>query len=308
VSLYKEYAVSSSATDQKREKHLYAAQPIIGLGLSVETDGGDVSEVDDIVAAFGNTYYGLTEYEDVLTNKYIDDLLEIDGTHALRLSKTESIELAAGVPGGYDCERMTLIGNEYACIGDVIIEGHYIAAIVAGWRASQEIGYVLTNVGVPLITSLPSAEWYDTDDMEVLANAGWFMLYQEMVGGPIINYWQKTTAQDILEKKEQSLVIGLDHVAKTIRDTVDPTCIAKGLANRISTVNPNAPTNIRFLRKVNNALAGPKHYYCVQKEFLADFKVVAVTPNTATRDATDIKVEVSHLYPNNTLNTYIYVV
>ena len=217
------------------------------------------------------------------------------------------VGVAVTVPSGYASERVTLIGPYYASMGTTDLVGYYIAAIVAGYRASLALGYVTTLDAVPLIDFIPMIDYFTVAQMELIKEAGWYMFNQEMTGAPVKCYHQNTTDQELLEKKEESMVIIIDALAQAVRATLQP-YIARGINNRISPTVPESAVNLRYIAKLNSALAAIKHYYITQLEALADFKVIGITPNVANSDQTDIKLEVSHYYPSNRLNVTIYIV
>jgi len=220
---------------------------------------------------------------------------------------SDDIDVAVTVPSGYASDRVTLIGEYYGSMGTTDLIGYYIAAIAAGYRASLALGYVTTLDAIPLIDFVPTIDYFTVAQMELLKEAGWYMLSQEMSGAPVKCYHQNTTDQELLEKKEESMVIIIDALAQAVRATLRP-YIARGINNRISPTVPGSAVNLRYIAKLNSALAAIKHYYINQIEALADFKVTGITPNVANSDQTDIKLEVSHYYPSNRLNVTIYII
>jgi hypothetical protein len=277
MSSYKTHVESLSSTDKKKERRLYIARRIF--------NGGDMP----------------TGYETVGNDNYGEKYINFSGS-----DPSDDVDIATGVPGGYASERVTVMPY-YAYLDNTLLIGSEVAAVVAGYRSGLPLGYVTTLDSVPLITGVPSVDYYSVQNLEDLKNAGWYMLVQDKVGSPAYCYHQMTTEQEILEKKEESLVVAVDAMAMSVRETMRP-FIARGLSNRISGVNPDAPISVRYLKKVAAACAGIRYLFVTQKEIFADMKVVGLAVNDTNRDQVDVKIEVSHLYPANRINVAIHIV
>jgi hypothetical protein len=270
--IFKAHVVAMSATEEKNERRIYISEKILNSG-----DGYQAGDTEGEL--FVDTSY------DAQTD----------------------VDLAVQIPATYNSDRVILIGPYYAKMGTTMLYGYHIAAIVAGWISSLELGYSVTNDSIPLIDYIPSIDYFTKTQMESLKDSGWFMLHQTIAGGAVKCYHQYTTEQELLEKKEQSLPLAIDALAQAVRATLDP-YIARGISNRTSPDFPGSTVTQRYLKKLNGALSSLRHYYTNNKEIIADFKVIGVTPNTTNKDQTDIKLEVSHYYPVNRINTTIYVV
>ncbi len=271
-------------------------------GITVESDVIAVDTSNDTFTVnkdYGSTFGDLSA--EVLS--WPQDSLFCDSGYT---PQTDA-DTAVTVPNGYDSQRVVLCGPYYAMMGDTKLFGYHIAVIVAGYVSSKILGYVFTNDALPLITWLPTINYFTINQLEAIKDSGWFMLHQEMEGAPIGIYHQKTTAQAILEKKELSIVIVTVSVAQAIRSTLRPH-VAKGVDNSISHEATNSAKNRRYIKKLNNDLATIRYKFVNEIECLADFKVIGVAANVVNRDQVDNKVEIKHYYPVNRINNYIYIV
>ena len=188
--------------------------------------------------------------------------------------------------------------------GGVLLIGSEIAAVIAGWHSSLPLGYSTTWSKVPVITGMPGVDYFTIPELEMLKDAGWYMLDQAKQGSEVTCYHQYTTSSGVIEEKELSLVIGLDAFAMDLRLTERP-LIANGLANRISV--EKTPALEKYLTAVQNAAANIISIYVREKVF-AGIKIIGISKNDSHRDWVDTKFEVSHLYPVNRVNNYIHVV
>jgi len=277
LSLYAAHVVALSSTDSKKERRLYCAKRIFNEGAILsgyETPGNDL---------YGKAY------------------IEVTGA-----KPDVDVDIASGKPGSFNSERVTLMPY-YAFIGDVLIKGSEVASIVAGYRSGLSEGYVTTLDNLPLITSVPSLDYYSLAQLEELKDSGWYMLVQDKAGSAPYCYHQKTTSQDVLEKQEESLVIAVDAVAMALRATLRP-FIAKGLANRISGSNPDSAITLRYINKVKAGSLGIVNLFVNKKEIFAGLKIVGLAVNSTNSDQVDVKFEVSHYYPANRINIALHIV
>lgn len=292
--VYEAYINTSADMYRQREKRLYLAKQIIDSGLTTNED--------DIAAAFGNGAWGDADYK---AGKHYAEGYDLDG-NLTYFNKDVDVEVAQARPMATNNERVTYIGCEYAAIDDINIEGYYISAIIAGWRASMALGYVADDMAVPLITSIPCGQnYYSEDDLDKLASAGWYMLQQEMAGSPVTCYMQMTTAYDSEERREESFIVALDYCMRDIRATTAP-FTKGGLENRISR-DPAAPVTQRFLRKLNAACANVRYKYTVQNEVFSTMEIVGVRVSEMKKTASEIVVRFQHYYPNREIYVTAYV-
>ncbi|MDP3014073.1 MAG: hypothetical protein Q8M92_07530, partial [Candidatus Subteraquimicrobiales bacterium] len=173
-------------------------------------------------------------------------------------------------------------------------------------RSNLQVGYDMSGMAVPLITSIPSRNgYYSDEDLDDLANAGWYMLQQESDGAPVVCYLQKTTAYDILEKSEESFIVALDFAMRDIRETCDP-YTKGGLDNRISP-NPTDTQTAAYLAKLNAAISPLRYKYVDTLKAFSVMEVVAVRVIEMKRTATDIIVRFVHYYPAREVYVTAYV-
>jgi len=282
------YIDTASVMARKSEKHGYFSVPIINDG-DIETD-------EEIAETFGNALYGKEGY--TTGNKYANGYVK--GEEVIHFVPNTDVESATGVPPATNNERVTFIGMEYAVIGSgstaINIEGYYIAAIIAGWRSRLPLAYVMDDMAIPLISSIPcTGSYYSDDQRNALAASGWYMLYQDTNNGPVMCWLQMTTGYDSQERREQSFIVALDNLARDLRATFAP-YTKGGLDNRISQ-DPEDPVTKTYLATLNSASGLVKNKYTVAQKVFAGFEVVGVTVNEMRRTATDIRIKVNHYYP-----------
>lgn len=279
--LWEQYTITSSTTDRRRQKRYWAAKAVIN---------GGVME-DEIRETFGSALH--MEAERPSGELYEDGY--IDGDSRVPFDKDADVEAAQATPMATNNERITYIGTEFASIGDVNIDGYLITAIIAGWRASNPLGYVSDWMAVPLLSMIPSVNGYYTDeDLDALQKAGWYMLTQETPGGPVVCYQQQTTAYDNASKAEESFIVAIDKALADIVETLTP-YTKGGLENRVSS-NLTAPVTARFIKKCNDAISGLATMY-LEKEIFAAMEVIGVRVNEMRRYATEIDVKFTHYRP-----------
>ncbi|MDD2297660.1 MAG: hypothetical protein PHX79_07595, partial [Sphaerochaetaceae bacterium] len=284
--------VSSGITRQK-EKRLYVSKQITGVADAV-------TDMDD---QFGNGKWGESDYP--VGTLYQDGYK--DEAETLFFNVDADVEAAMATPISVNNERVTYIGCEYATIDDINIEGYYVAAIIAGWRASLPLGYDASGMKVPLISSIPSGlGYYSEDQLDALASSGWYMLKQDIAGGPVECYLQKTTAYESVEKGEESFIVALDYCMRDIRATLAP-YIRGGLENRVSATNPDTPMTVRYLNKLNSAISLIRYKYVEKLEVFAAMEVVAVRLSEMKRTAAEVDVKFNHYYPVREITVTGYV-
>ena len=284
--------VSSGITRQK-EKRLYVSKQITGVADAV-------TDMDD---QFGNGKWGESDYP---VGTLYQDGYE-DGAETSFFNVDADVEAAMATPISVNNERVTYIGCEYATIDDINIEGYYVAAIIAGWRASLPLGYDASGMKVPLISSIPSGlGYYSEDQLDALASSGWYMLKQDIAGGPVECYLQKTTAYESVEKGEESFIVALDYCMRDIRATLAP-YIRGGLENRVSATNPDTPMTVRYLNKLNSAISLIRYKYVEKLEVFAAMEVVAVRLSEMKRTAAEVDVKFNHYYPVREITVTGYV-
>jgi len=282
LGLYKAAVITRTSINSRNEGHLWCTIPLINKGFGY---------VDASGAAYGGT-----------------DLSEVDAGTLFNETLCDSyddVDAIMGLAGdNFNSELVTLL-PAHAFVGNDLLAGSAVAAVVAGFRASLDPGYSTTNETIPGITSVPSVEYFTKDQIESLKNAGWQIIYQENTGVIPIIYHQTTTEPDTLQKLEEDLVIATHLCASEIRATLSP-FIARGKVNRLSS-DPTSPVTAGTLNKLNSAISGIKRKYVIDERIFSSLAILGIAQNTTNPDQSDIKLKIEYYYPHNRANVTIFV-
>lgn len=268
-----------------------------------------------IVIACRNMYRGAT-CDNFITNKgyQSSDTIGADYLKCYTSGYTAGAEVARdyakNLAIAYNSERFVMISPGHAKMSlngaEVLLTGYELAAYIAGVISDKPTGYGLSKEKLPGLTGLASVNFFDAGHLNTMRQNGVFLLAQDNKSTPVYIYHQNTTSQDILEKKELSLIMAIDQLQKEVRACLD-NFIANGMENRISVVAQDAETNKAYFVKLNNAAKGIKYKFVTEKKIVADFKIIAIAPSEIYRDRVDYKIAVTLLYPVNGIDVFIYV-
>ena len=201
---------------------------------------------------------------------------------------------------GFNNKRVTLIGPGYFEDNNHVVEGYYAAAAYAGWRSGTVVHYSSTFEPIIGFTGIPRAFYFDDDQFRTLSDAGWLIYKQDTPSQTPYALRQMTTGYSVLETAEESLVISFDDIAKWLRKNLEP-YLSRGIDNRISQ-NASDPVTKRYLKKIQKVVNIAKVKYVDDSTIFAGIEIKELKPNPSIKDRTDLVVEVSFYYPNNTIH------
>lgn len=270
MDAFSTYATSMSAKECRKEKMVYFAYPVISLQrIAAATWDGDYGDRPALYNAK-------------------DDILE-EATRPLFINN----------------KRVILVSEYYGKVGNTEIEGCDIATIIAAERYKLPLTYSTTFDVVPVLSHIRSVGFWEAGDLVDLRNRGWYVIHQEDIGRPIEVYQQVTTEQAD-DKLEESNVIVLDSLARTIRGTF-AALIANGTINRISR-DLSASLTKQTLDRIRAATAGIRAQYVDMNEFLVSVDIDDIIVDTNNPDIAYVVIRVRVYYAVNRINTYIFVV
>lgn len=138
-------------------------------------------------------------------------------------TKDEEIDLLAAVGGGYNNRRVRTVFPTKAKSGSVTYPGYFVAAAVAGLRASVVPHQGLTNTELLGFDDVEEAvTTFSETQLNRLAEAGLFIVTQEARGATTYVRHQLTTDTSSLNTAEDSVTTNVDSIAYGLHRAIKP--------------------------------------------------------------------------------------
>lgn len=283
---------------------------VTGATFTTDVREGDTVQINFLTDSFGNVYPSDTRtITTILSNTQllVDTPFDALTTEATRVkivrnySKEEQVAAIAAQSATQNKRRVNTLFPDYAYTGGVKKDGYYLAAAVAGLRSGVVPHQGLTNVPVLGFDDMSrSSIDFTYDQLNVMAEAGVWILIQDAPGATPYTRHQLTTDMTGLNFSENSITTNVDSIAYGL---------ARALAPFIGVYNVN-PTNVLLVR---NAIRSELQYranntFTVRAgNQLNGFTINSVTQNTTFKDRVDVAITLDVPAPMNFINVTLTV-
>lgn len=195
--------------------------------------------------------------------------------------------------------RKTQSAPNYAVVESTSVEevdGTVAAAALACDSSSLPPTQPQTNMALPgIYGAVGSNDILTSDNLDVIAGGGNWILLNTRGGGTVINRHQLTTAVSDVNTREFSVVRAVDYAAKIFREYLKPL------------VGKSVITD-SFIKKVVRPSASAALYALVEGGSLsAKSNIIAIYQNTDDPTRITIEVELVPLYPANYFTVKLYI-
>jgi hypothetical protein len=196
-------------------------------------------------------------------------------------------------------KRSSQSAPNYAVVESTSVENvsaSVAAAALACDASSLAPTQPLTNMAVPgIYGAVGSNEELSSDNLDVIAGGGNWILLNTRGGGTVINRHQLTTAVSDVNTREFSVVRAIDYAAKIFREYLK------------SLVGKSVITDT-FIKKVVRPSAGAAMYALVDGNILSEkSNIIAIYQNEDDPTRITIEVELVPLYPANYFTVKLYI-
>jgi hypothetical protein len=216
-------------------------------------------------------------------------------------TKDEQIDALAQVGSDYNNRRVRMVFPPVAKNGTTEYEGYIVAAALAGLRASVVPHQGLTNTVLLGFTDLSLAvnEFTETQ-LNRLAEEGYFIVTQSVVGATPYVRHQLTTDMSSLNTSEDSVTTNVDSISHGLQAAVGPF---------VGTYN----IHDKSLAVLRSIIVGELDFratgtYTVRAgNQLNSFKIVKFSQNATFKDRVDVEIELGVPYPLNFVSIKLIV-
>jgi len=216
-------------------------------------------------------------------------------------TKQEQANNIALRAGGYDNRRVMNVFPNTAKLGNVTYEGYYVAAAVAGLASGVVPHQPLTNLSLLGFSDVSNATTYFTEDqLNTLAEAGVFIVTQEVIGSTPYVRHQLTTDTSNLNFSERSVTSNVDSISYGLQNALKPYI---GKYN----LNENTVSLVRFSIERELNFRASNTFTVQAGNQLINWELVSVTPNIKFRDRLDVVLRLTVPYPLNDIDVTLLV-
>lgn len=232
----------------------------VTTGATEETRRYSVQSVNGVLLTFRNTFTGGFNADDFFTTTPLTETL-LNADWSLKIRGAELL-----IPGSTLLDKDRIAATVAARSASVknrraltvfpdtvvaLVEGstqqipsYYYGACITGMTAANPPQQGFTNLPATGFTGVKgSNDTFSTQQLNIMAGGGTYILIQDVVGGPVICRHQLTTDLTSVETREFSITKVVDFVAKFMRT---------GLRNYIGTFNITQP----FLDMLSTVIQG----------------------------------------------------
>ena len=282
-------------------------------GATFVTDGVRVG--DSVRINFGVNAAGQTTYSSYLITEVRSEtqvVIETGTPSAVSVdtkvqivrnyTKDEQITNLAAAGSGWNNRRVRTVFPETVSSGGVSQSGVHLAAALAGLRSGVAPHQSLTNVEVLGFDDLTQAVTTFTEEqLDTLADAGYWIVTQEAVGATAYTRHQLTTDSSDLNFREDSVVSNVDSISYALQDVLDPF---------IGIYNIN-PVNILIIRsaidtQLNYRISGTATA-TAGNQLLDGSKVTKLIQSATFKDRLEATVSLVLPYPMNNIDITLVV-
>jgi hypothetical protein len=275
------------------------------LGATFITDGvrvGDSVRTNFRVDGAGTTLYDTYTVTEVRSETQL--IIETGTPSAYEVAikiqvvrnftKDEQITNLAAAGSGYNNRRVRTVFPETVKSGGVSQSGIFLAAALAGLRSGVAPHQGLTNVEVLGFDDLSQAVTeFSVEQLDTLADAGYWIVTQEAVGATAYTRHQLTTDSSDLNFREDSVVSNVDSISYALQDVLAP---------YIGVYNIN-PVNLLIIRsaingELNFRISGTATA-TAGNQLLDGSKITRLVQSATFKDRIEADIQLVLPYPNN---------
>lgn len=222
------------------------------------------------------------------------------------LSKNEQAQEISAASSGLASRRVVNVWPNLLGDGDMLINGYFGAAAIAGLKSGVAPHQPLTNVTLTgFTTASNSTPYFTLDQLNTVAGGGTWIIDQERVGsdsaGMIYNRHQLTTDYTDDNMSEISITTNLDSISKILREDLK---VFIGQYN-------NHPYFTQLLHtRLADRLTYLQGYAVTEKAGpqLIDYEIISVETDPLIRTRVNVNVNLTLPYPVNVINLKLTVV
>lgn len=281
-------------------------------GATFLTDG--VRPTDQVLINFRTNSKGETEY-----STYIVDEVRTETTLVLTTAlsapinsakkvqikrvntRDEEIDLIAATGSGYNNRRIKPVFPSYVKEGTVTYPGYFVGAALAGLRASVVPHQGLTNTEVLGFNDLTeSVSTFSETQLNRLADAGFYIVTQDAVGGTAYVRHQLTSDHSSLNTSEDSITTNVDSISYGLNRAIKPF---------IGTYNIH-PKSLVVIRNAINAelnYRATSTFTLRAGNQLNSYKILRFEQSATFKDRIECDVQLEVPYPINFITITLFV-
>ncbi|NBQ69925.1 MAG: hypothetical protein EBU46_14315 [Nitrosomonadaceae bacterium] len=213
----------------------------------------------------------------------------------------EQVANLAAVAGGYNSRRVRSVFPDTFKAGSQTKEGFYLAASLAGLRSGVVPHQGLTNIQLLGPTELSRVvNELSEDQLNVLAEAGVWIVTQSALGATPYTRHQLTTDESGLSFSEDSITTNVDHISYALQAKIAPFI---GLYN----VNPGTVLQIRSAIDAELSYRMTNTFTERAGNQLNGFTITKVEQNATFKDRIDVEVILQVPAPINVIKINLTV-
>lgn len=208
-------------------------------------------------------------------------------------TKSEQITNLAAAGSGYNNRRIVSVFPDTYKNGSITKNGYFLAAALAGLASGVAPHQGLTNIEILGATDV-SKTFIDftSDDLDTLADAGYWIVTQDAIGSVPFTRHQLTTDSSSLNMQENSVTRNVDSISKSLRTAMAP---------YLGKYNINS-TNLLLFRSV---IEGRLRFFKTGTftaragNQLIDYTINSLAQDSTFKDKVVVEISLTLPYPNN---------
>lgn len=278
-------------------------------GSTFLSDGLVPGDLIKVVSATPSTVVNSYVVQNVISNQQvIIDASEVaTGVSfwaARALTKTQQAEWVAETSYQFNDRRVIHVQPDLCGINiggsTKYLPGYYLACALAGMTAGFPVQQGFTNIGLAGITDLKHSNFYfSREQMNRMAEAGTFLIVQDVQGGiPYVRH-ELTTDISVLEYREYLVVKNWDYLSYYYADKIRPFIGSWNITtDTLNNIRQTIISSSELLKGKKLPKIGPP---------LVDYKLRKLEQSAVNKDHINAELQVSVVYPNNYTNLYLII-
>ena len=220
-------------------------------------------------------------------------------------TKSERASNIAAIAGGYNNRRVRVVFPDTYKYGNVVKQGFFAAAGLAGLRSGVVPHQGLTNtefLGADDLSKVVVE--FSVDDLNTMAEQGVWLITQEVIGATPYVRHQLTSDTNSLNTSEDSITTNADNISYALKKTLTPYIGRYNVnPNNVLAVYAAVVNELRF-RATNTRTERAGNQLT---SFTPADDILNIAQNETYKDSIDVEVRLNVPYPLNYINLKLVV-
>lgn len=216
-------------------------------------------------------------------------------------TKDEQINNLAASGSSYDNRRVRVVFPDSVKTGSVVKQGFYVAAALAGLRSGVVPHQSLTNIELLGFDNLSKSVYEFTQtQLNALADSGYWIVTQAIVGAVAYTRHQLTTDRSGLNFSEDSITTNVDSISYGLQRALSPYI---GIYN----INPENAIIVRAAIDQELSYRKTNTFTVRAGNQLIGYNIKKVSQNATFKDKLDVDIEIEPPRPMNNIRIKLIV-